>query len=648
MKVVDFIRTVPGGVPVTTNTPVAIKKEIDGSLITTVYTDATGRFVYEANGHPGPYRYETTAAGNTKTHSSKSLGYAGPISLGELYEYFRVWNDGVIQGVGSELAVTSAGTNMTVTVAQGSALVRGLLYRMVSASLPVTLTGANGANPRNDLIVVEVYRAGHAEEGRAFLTYVTGAPAVSPVDPALTQTTDRWQIAIARVRVDTGVTAIASTGKITSLLTYSTPFIPTGSITSAMLLDGTIVNADIAGATITGAKLVNDTVTATQIAANAVTESELAPLAVATGHLAALAVTGAKIADGTITGDKIDTDTIAAINIAPNAVGASEIVDGSVGTAELATAAVTAIKIAAGAVGTTEIAAGGVGTTNIALLAVASARIADGAVTAAKLNQMGATTGQLIGWSGTAWAPTSPAGVGAGSITTTEIANNTILNADISASAAIAGGKLAALSVGSAQIAADAITASELAPSAVSNSHVSASAAIHLSKLGQSGATTNQVVKWNGSAWAPAADASGAATLTALDDLFFAKTDSADDADVSSTTNISTPVVGNGYQKTYTLPPGTWTCLVIGNIALRRDVASGNVTVTCTVDGTTGGLKYGAIAGSANDPTTMSVSNTKAGVIGLFSYSINYCGQGTAGTTFADNPMLTLIAYRTA
>ncbi|WP_374460397.1 hypothetical protein [Chryseobacterium taeanense] len=45
--------------------------------------------------------------------------------------------------------------------------------------------------------------------------------------------------------------------------------------------------------------------------------------------------------------------------------------------------------------------------TTIAANAVTSAKIADGAVTASKLNQMSATSGQVLGWNGTAWTPTA-------------------------------------------------------------------------------------------------------------------------------------------------------------------------------------------------------------------------------------------------
>jgi hypothetical protein len=396
VKIVDTIRTVPGGASIGADVNVAIKKEVDGSTVTTATTDADGRFTYEADGHFGPYRYEVTSGGMTKKHSSKSQGYAGPISLGELYEYFRTWSDGVINGIESELAVTSAGTDMTLTVAKGSAIVKGLLYRQTLATGSVTLDAADGAQPRNDLIVVEVTRAGQTEEGKALLTFVKGTPAVSPADPSLTQTDATWQIAIARVRVDAGVTAIAAVGKITSLVTtssYAAPYIPTGHITSAMILDGTILNADInAAAGIQGSKLADNSITALQIQADAVGASELANDAVA----------NANIIDGTITGAKIATDTIAASNIAAGAIGASEIATGAVGNDELAADAVTVDKIAANAVGASEIIAGAVGTTELA----------DDAVTFAKLNDGGAAQYQVLRYNGTDWVATGPVRVG--------------------------------------------------------------------------------------------------------------------------------------------------------------------------------------------------------------------------------------------
>ncbi|MEO0053867.1 MAG: hypothetical protein ABIK22_06935, partial [candidate division WOR-3 bacterium] len=56
---------------------------------------------------------------------------------------------------------------------------------------------------------------------------------------------------------------------------------------------------------------------------------------------------------------------------------------------------------------------GAVGTADIANIAVTSAKIGNGEVTMPKINQSGATTGQVIKWNGTQWAPADDA-VGAG------------------------------------------------------------------------------------------------------------------------------------------------------------------------------------------------------------------------------------------
>jgi hypothetical protein len=474
VKIVDTIRTVPGGAAIGAGVNVAIKKEVDGSVVTTAVTDANGRFSYEADGHFGPYRYEVTSGGTTKAHSSKSVGYAGPVPLGELHEYFRVWSDGVIQGVENELTVTSAGTDMTATVGKGSAIVKGLLYRQSLATAGVTLAAADGSFPRNDLVVVRVTRAGQTEEGKAVLTSIAGTPSATPADPALVQNSASWDVALARVRVDAGVTAIAAVGKITQVSTYATPYIPTGTITSDMILDGTIATADLGDAQVTTAKINN------------------------------LAVTDAKIANATITGAKIATDTIGASNIAAGAVGASEIADGAVGEDELATNAVTAVKIAAGAVGASEIAAGAVGASELA--------------------------GDFLG------------------------------------------------------------------------------------------------------------------------DFLFVRTDSADNPDVGSTTSLNVAASGaEAYSKTYTLPTGTWTVLVVANVQVSRSVTTGAMGVMLEIDGTPGGANYSTAPLTVGDTKAMNVSLTKSGVAaGSLTYTLYYAGLTTAGTTFTDNPMMTLVAYRTA
>jgi hypothetical protein len=630
VKIVDTVRTVPGGVAVPAGTNVAIKKEVNGATVTTVTTDADGRFSYETDGHFGPYRYEVTSGGMTKVHSSKSQGYAGPISLGELHKYFRVWSDGVVQGVGSELAVTSAGTNMTLTVGQGDAIVKGLLYTMVSATQPVTLDAADPTFPRNDLIVVQVTRAGQTEEGKATLTKVTGTPATIPADPTATQTSAVWEYVLARVRVDAGATAIAAAGKITQLSTYAAPTIPTGYVTSAMILDGTIVNADInAAAAIAGTKIATNSITADQIAFGAVGQSELAASAVTGAHLDALAVTDAKIANATITGAKIATDTIGASNIAAGAIGASEIAVGAVGEEELADNAVTSTKIAAGAVGTTD----------LANAAVTTAKIDDDAVTMAKIDQAGATSGQLIRWNGSAWAPaTVSTTIPAGSITTTEIANGTIVNADVSASAAIDGSKLAGLSVGSAQIAANAITSSELANSAVSNAHVAAGAAIDGSKIATGTISSTQIA--NGTIVNADVHSSAAIAQSKLDITNWSEGVWFDFASGTSVASGITTAVSVG-SVTLSLPTGTWSVKTMGWVTGRNATAGAPMQVTMKIDGASGTARTSQ-SNEAEDRITVMATHANGSKTGAVDFEL-WVGNG--GTGSVSTGPWTIIAF---
>lgn len=98
-----------------------------------------------------------------------------------------------------------------------------------------------------------------------------------------------------------------------------------------------------------------------------------------------LPATPLKVADGGVTSAKIADGNVATADLAANAVTSAKIADGSVAAADLADGAVTNVKMADGAVITN--------------------KLADGAVTAPKLASMGAAAGQVLTYSGTAWAP---------------------------------------------------------------------------------------------------------------------------------------------------------------------------------------------------------------------------------------------------
>ena len=162
----------------------------------------------------------------------------------------------------------------------------------------------------------------------------------------------------------------------------------------------------------------------------------------------------------------------------------------------------------------------------IAAGAVGIAEIADQSVTAPKLSPMGATSGQVLKWNGSAWAPAADNGgtlnVSAGSgITLSGTAPNfTIINTgDTNASddittASQAGGDLSG-TFANLQIKADAVTSNEIASGAIGIAEI-ADESVTAPKLSPMGATLGQVLKWNGSAWAPAIDNTGSAATTTI------------------------------------------------------------------------------------------------------------------------------------
>lgn len=118
----------------------------------------------------------------------------------------RHWlTTGVLLNEGNKLEVYGDSTGMQVKVKSGVAWIQGHYYE--SDTLEVLGIGtADSTNPRIDRVILRLDWA----TGTILLAVIQGSPAVSPVAPALTQNTARWEIPLAQVRVEAGALTIAA------------------------------------------------------------------------------------------------------------------------------------------------------------------------------------------------------------------------------------------------------------------------------------------------------------------------------------------------------------------------------------------------------------------------------------------------------
>jgi hypothetical protein len=203
-------------------------------------------------------------------------------------------------------------------------------------------------------------------------------------------------------------------------------------------VDGTVITTGDTG-TVTATMLASDSVTTVKILNANVTAAKLASDSVETAKIVDANVTNAKLATDSVTTAKITDANVTAAKLAADSVETAKIKDANVTEAKLASNSVTNAKIADSAVNTAELADSAVTTAKIADLNVTTGKLADSAVTTAKITDANVTAGKLAADS------VETAKIVNGAVTSDKIADGTIVNGDISASAAIDQSKISGL-----------------------------------------------------------------------------------------------------------------------------------------------------------------------------------------------------------
>jgi hypothetical protein len=140
-----------------------------------------------------------------------------PISTPDLWsKVARNWlSSGVIKAYLNELQVYADSTGMQIKVKSGAANVQAIYFESDAEEVQA-IAAANASNPRIDRVIVRL----DLPADNIDFAVIQGVPAVSPVAPALTQNSTRWEISLAQIYVGANVSTIAS-GNVTDERIYA-------------------------------------------------------------------------------------------------------------------------------------------------------------------------------------------------------------------------------------------------------------------------------------------------------------------------------------------------------------------------------------------------------------------------------------------
>ncbi|HEY3402566.1 MAG TPA: tail fiber domain-containing protein [Ohtaekwangia sp.] len=329
-----------------------------------------------------------------------------------------------------------------------------------------------------------------------------------------------------------------------------------------------------------GGKITDGSITSADLATGAVTSTVIADATIAAADLNTMGATSGQVLkfNGTNWAPAADnTSGSLALNSAQILVGNASNVATAVtmsGDATLTNAG--AIILAAGSV------SGGAG-----------GKITDGSITAADLNTMGATSGQVLKYNGTNWAPAADNTSGSLALNSAQIlvgnASNVATAVTMSGDATLTNAGAITLGANSVsggvggKITDASIVSADLATGAVTSTNI-LDATIAAADLNAMGATNGQVLKYNGTNWAPAVDGGGISTTLNSAQIL-----------VGNATNVATPVTMSGDATltnagAITLAANSVSGGVGGKITdasiVSADLATGAVTSTNILDAT--------------------------------------------------------------